>query len=146
MQSIHDSLTIDLFRIREHLMAYFRPILHKYEISEQQWRVIHYLHECNETTSERMKYGVCLSSPSLTGMLSRMVDKGLLHRRPDPHDKRCFCISLTQKGKDIYAKVAPEASEAYKQIEQDFGIAELQILRSVLEILETKMQKIHPHQ
>lgn len=142
MQPIHDSLPINLLRIREHLMIYFRPILKKHGVTEQQWRIIRYLHEYTNTTIERMSYHVCISSPSLTGVLNRMENMGWLQRRADIYDKRRTYISLTEKGKDLYTKVAPESLEAYKQIEQDFGTAELQILRSIIEVLNTKIQKI----
>lgn len=140
MQSIHDSLTINLLRLREHLMAYFRPILKKYGVTEQQWRIIRYLHEYTDTTIERISHHVCISSPSLTGILNRMENMGWLQRRADTHDKRCTYISLTEKGKDLYTKVAPESTQAYKNIEKDLGPAEVQILKSIIEILDTKMQ------
>ena len=37
---MHDSLTIALLQAREAAMAYFRPIVKRHNLTEQQWRIV----------------------------------------------------------------------------------------------------------
>ncbi len=42
---MHDSLTIALLQAREAAMSYFRPIVKRHNLTEQQWRIMHILAE-----------------------------------------------------------------------------------------------------
>ena len=42
---MHDSLTIALLQAREAAMAYFRPIVKRHNLTEQQWRIVRILAE-----------------------------------------------------------------------------------------------------
>ncbi|PSG20148.1 homoprotocatechuate degradation operon regulator HpaR, partial [Escherichia coli] len=37
---MHDSLTIALLQAREAAMSYFRPIVKRHNLTEQQWRIV----------------------------------------------------------------------------------------------------------
>ncbi len=40
---MHDSLTIALLQAREAAMSYFRPIVKRHNLTEQQWRIVRIL-------------------------------------------------------------------------------------------------------
>ena len=42
---MHDSLTIALLQAREAAMGYFRPIVKRHNLTEQQWRIVRVLAE-----------------------------------------------------------------------------------------------------
>ncbi len=140
MRSIHNSLTVNLLRVREYFMQYFRPILKQHGVTEQQWRIISYLHEYPDTTIEQMSNIVCISSPSLTGILNRMEGLGWINRRTDARDKRCTYISLTDLGKSLYADVSALSSQAYEALEKDVGLPEIKILEGIIESINNKFQ------
>ncbi len=141
MRSVHNSLTINLLRIREQFMHYFRPILKQHGVTEQQWRIMRYLNEYPETTIERISHTVCISSPSLTGILNRMETTDWITRRMDTRDKRCTYISLTDEGKRLYADIAVLSSDAYTRLENDVGLPEIKILEGIIETIDNKFQK-----
>ncbi len=43
--------------------------------------------------------------PTVTKMLRRLEDSGLVERRPDPADARSFLVYLTEKGRDLEGRV-----------------------------------------
>jgi DNA-binding MarR family transcriptional regulator len=45
-----------------------------------------------------------LSSGGMTKRLERLVESGLVERRPDPTDRRGTLVSLTRKGKAVIDK------------------------------------------
>ena len=48
---------------------------------------------------------VLLSQPALSRMVDRLVDRGLIARRPDPADGRGVRLSLTDAGRDIQHQI-----------------------------------------
>ena len=42
---------------------------------------------------------------TITGLIDGMVRDGLVVRNPDPEDRRCFIIALTEKGKSVAKQV-----------------------------------------
>ncbi len=57
-----------------------------------------------------------IRSASVSELLSKMKDEGLITRRPDPEDKRVMLIELTDKGHDEARKVAERRKEANRNL------------------------------
>ena len=135
---INTSLPINLLRVREHFMQYFRPILKQTGLTEQQWRIIRYVHEYPDSPIEGISSTVCISSPSLTGILNRMEALDLIYRCKNDKDRRSMYIRLTEKGKQTHQIVTALSEKQYEKIEQDVGVKELQVLLGMLEIVNAK--------
>ena len=137
---ISASIPLKLLRVREAFMDYFRPILKEHDITEQQWRIIRYLTDNPSTiTIEQISRKVCISSPSLTGVLSRMENSGFITRRTDPEDRRRTYIVLTEKSQQLYEIIGRKSHMAYEQLRVDYGKSEVQVLDG---ILSTFLQKL----
>ena len=67
-------------RGREELLRHFRPIITHFGLTEQQWRILRAISE-NDQLEPREICEICqILSPSLTGVLTRMEDMGLVTR------------------------------------------------------------------
>ena len=55
---------------------------------------------------------VLISSGNITYTVDKLEQKGLLVRRPAPHDRRVTFAELTQKGHDLLAALFPGHAEA----------------------------------
>ena len=66
------SLPIALLRARESIMAKFRPMLARYNINEQQWRVIRVLGEHGELDATQLAERALVLGPSLTRMIKTL--------------------------------------------------------------------------
>ncbi|MBN1146817.1 MAG: MarR family transcriptional regulator [Anaerolineales bacterium] len=44
-------------------------------------------------------------SATMTGIIDRLAEHGLVERRPDPYDRRALRVSLTQDGHDLLAQI-----------------------------------------
>ena len=44
---------------------------------------------------------LCLSSGAMTNRLDRLESRGLVHRRPDPEDRRAIVVGLTPAGREL---------------------------------------------
>ena len=72
---------------------------------------------------------------TLTGVLERLEDKGIIHRSVNQADARSQMIGLTKKGQQLFEKVFPEH---LKHLEKAFG----QLSKQDLNELTRSLQKL----
>jgi homoprotocatechuate degradation regulator HpaR len=125
-----------LLRAREAVMAYFRPVLNSYGLTEQQWRILRLLDDRGEMEAGMIADLACILSPSLTGILVRMEKAGLIHRTKDKVDSRRLIITLSEQGRTLTHQIAPISAAYYQQIESYFGEEKLAQLIELLTELE----------
>lgn len=113
-------------------MAYFRPVLKKYDLTEQQWRVIRVVAESGSMDFHDLSGATCILRPSLTGILARMERDGLIIRLKPLTDQRKLYISLTAQGMALYQNARTEIEVRYQTIENDFSVEKLEQLTSLL--------------
>lgn len=128
-----DSLTIALLQARETAMGYFRPILNRHNLTEQQWRIIRILAEHRSLDFHALAQQACVLRPSLTGILTRLERDGLVLRLKPLNDQRKLFASLTPAGQALYQQACHEVAAGYRQIEQQFGPQKMQQLRQLLQ-------------
>lgn len=122
LRAFEQSLPMALLRAREAAMRQFRPILKKQDLTDQQWRVLRALTTENRPmTVGELVSATFLLGPSLTRILGKLVERGLIDRTVPEHDHRQGVISLTTAGIDMVARVAPHSEAAYGALEEHFG-------------------------
>ena len=129
---MHDSLTIALLQAREAAMGYFRPIVKRHNLTEQQWRIVRILAENPSMDFHDLAFRACILRPSLTGILTRMERDGLVLRLKPVNDQRKLFVSLTKEGQALYARAQTQVEEAYRLIENEFTPEKMQQLTALL--------------
>ena len=122
------NLPLLFLRAREELLCHFRPIITHFGLTEQQWRILRAISEFEQLEPREICEICQILSPSLTGVLSRMEDMGLVTRTRMEEDQRRVIVRITPKAAKIVAELGPLIVEQYKIIEKAFGselIAEL---------------------
>ncbi|RMH82513.1 MAG: homoprotocatechuate degradation operon regulator HpaR [Actinomyces sp.] len=125
-----------LMRARESAMRVFRPVLAAHDLTEQQWRVL----RCLAAEPAGLEVGeiaerTFLLGPSLSRILSRLDERGLVVRDTVAHDQRRCRVALADAGWDIVRTVAPHSEAAYGLIERRFGRQRLDHLTTLLDEL-----------
>ncbi|WP_136442597.1 homoprotocatechuate degradation operon regulator HpaR [Pacificoceanicola onchidii] len=115
------ALPIALLRARETLMERFRPMLHRLDVTEQQWRVLRVLDENEAVDATELAESAAILAPSLSRILKAMDARGFIHLRKAPDDGRKTLISLSKAGRDFLAKAAPESAAISEEIEARLG-------------------------
>ncbi len=131
----HRNLPHLLLQSRETLMRRFRPILQAHGLTEQQWRILRALLEEDALEPRQLCERCLISSPSITGVLLRMEEAGLIVRERMPHDQRRVNVTLTAQAKKLGKQLAPEIEETYAEIEASVGVGQLQNMYDVLDVL-----------
>lgn len=140
----HRSLPLLLLRVREELMARFRPILNTHGVTEQQWRIVRALLAAGPMEPRQIGDVCRISSPSLAGMLARMDDLGLIVRRRVAHDQRRLLVSLTPKSRGLARRMAPFIDRTYDDIEARLGTDFIERSYAVLDELLAALEGADP--
>jgi len=114
-------------------MAFFRPMLNRHGLTEQQWRVIRILAEQGQMETQQLAERICILKPSLTGVLNRLQRDGLIERHKSRQDRRRIHVHLSEQGQQRFAGMQAEVEHHYQRIGQQFGSDKMQQLSALLE-------------
>lgn len=138
MRPFTASLPMALLGAREATMHRFRPMLSGFGLTEQQWRVLRAVASAEDTLEvTQVAARTALLPPSVSRIVARLADDGLLERTPVAHDQRRASLRLTDAGRDLVARVAPHSERIYGDIEATFGADRLAHLLNELHDLAT---------
>ncbi|MGR3621971.1 homoprotocatechuate degradation operon regulator HpaR [Pseudophaeobacter sp.] len=101
LPSTSRSLPIALLRARERVMGPIRNLLSDVNLTEQQWRVLRVVQESSAIDPTQIADQACLLLPSLTRILQKLDEKGLISRERDLVDRRRQVIRITPAGEEI---------------------------------------------
>ncbi|MCR8913914.1 homoprotocatechuate degradation operon regulator HpaR [Marinobacter panjinensis] len=132
MRKFDDSLPLRLLKAREAAMGFFRPLLQEIPLTEQQWRVIRALNEFEELESKQLAELCCILSPSLTGIINRLEQQGYIKRRKSSEDQRRILLSLTEKSKEMFARMSPLLETRYQEMTERFSPEDMKKLEELL--------------
>lgn len=102
-------------------MSWFRPMLAKYDVTEQQWRVIRTLGEVSPLDAAELAERTSILAPSLTRIIKALVDRKLIVRTRSMGDGRRVELSITPSGQRLIEKVSPEANAIYATLKRRMG-------------------------
>jgi DNA-binding MarR family transcriptional regulator len=68
-------------------------------LTPSQTSVLSTLDRHGEMSMSRLADHESISKPSATGIVARLVDKGLVERRKDPTDRRSAIVAITSSGR-----------------------------------------------
>ena len=106
------------FKLEDHLFFYFSQILARrtrainaglrpYGLDYSRWRVLAVLQEHSGATMGRLADLTSVDRTTLTRTLGLMEQVGLVTRRERESDRRSLTISLTAKGRRMFARILP---------------------------------------
>ena len=114
--------------------------LEKMELTAAQGRVMGFLAHCSEPPCPRdVEQAFQLSHPTVSGILSRLEQKGFVALKPDPADKRCKRIHILPKGIECYERMTQAIDSIERQIAADFSPSECEQFARLLDRAITNM-------
>ena len=131
------SLPIALLRARERVMGPIRAMLADVGVTEQQWRVLRVLQESGPLDPTRIADRACLLLPSLTRILQKLDDKGLLERQPDKSDGRKQVIRITTSGEALIDANLEASIALMEDVRTQMGPKKYDALLDLLNELDT---------
>ncbi|WP_246710822.1 homoprotocatechuate degradation operon regulator HpaR [Mesorhizobium sp. RMAD-H1] len=127
---------MSLLRAREAVMRHFRPGLHHFGITEQQWRVLRALTTVESIEVMALAEATFLLPPSLSRILKDLEERGLVIRRTSREDMRRGLISISVEGRSLIDLAGSHSEAIYAEITRRFGAQKLAELQNMLRELE----------
>ncbi|MEG0775246.1 MarR family transcriptional regulator [Clostridium sp.] len=80
-----------------------RPIFQmvKKEIPPYHFQILNFLLEQETATISEISSILCVSRPNTTPLIDKLYQEGLIHRTPNPKDRRIIDISITENGRRV---------------------------------------------
>ena len=100
-----------------------------------EWRILASLSGVKQRTVGELADIVLAKQPTVTKMVLRMVDQGLVMRTACTQDKRQAWVSLTVKGKKRVTPLLKKAALHEKNVLSSLGEPQSQALKSILQKL-----------
>lgn len=79
---------------------------------------------------------------NLTGIVDRLISKGLVERRPDPQDRRVSLICLTEDGADTLRRLRPRHHASVQKRMRKLSNSEMEQLRNLLQTLHEGLEDV----
>tara|TARA_B100001057_G_scaffold346351_1_gene347606 strand:- start:14003 stop:14458 length:456 start_codon:yes stop_codon:yes gene_type:complete len=121
IQDFSQSLPMMLYRALDEILPKFRYIFNEFSLTEQQWRILRVLWEHDRITLGRLSDLTLIPSPSLVGIIDRLIKANLVSRERSDSDRRMIFVVATREGRKLEAKVMPRVNEIYKEIKEPFS-------------------------
>jgi homoprotocatechuate degradation regulator HpaR len=127
------SLPMALLRAREAVMENFRPMLSRYDVTEQQWRVMRVVAEAGNLDASDVAKRASILAPSLTRIIRALEERKLLRRSKDSIDGRRVILEISPSGLELIQKALPESTSMYEKLEREIGFEKLDALLNMLD-------------
>ncbi|MDZ7836149.1 MAG: MarR family transcriptional regulator [Alkalibacterium sp.] len=118
---LSNQLCFPLYAATRQITKLYRPMLEKLGVTYPQYLVLLVLFEEESVTVKELGERLYLDSGTLTPMLKRMEEHGLVKRQRSTQDERVVEVTLTEKGRGI-EKQAEEIPKKFSKevlLEQD---------------------------
>jgi DNA-binding MarR family transcriptional regulator len=102
--------------------------LRPYGVTVSQWTLLKKLWQQEGRSQVELQEMLGLEAATVTGLIQRMTNLGLVQRRPDPNDKRVQRVYLTERGRELKCVTTPieevnaRAIQGFTPDEQEFLI------------------------
>jgi flavin reductase (DIM6/NTAB) family NADH-FMN oxidoreductase RutF/DNA-binding MarR family transcriptional regulator len=116
----------------------FHRQLRKHDLSMLSWRVLAALASRDDWTIGELCAASLAKQPTISKLIDRLVQQGLVARRGDPSDARRVRLSLTGQGHATMAPVLQDASAFNLSLLADYPPEELTSLKRLLRDMITR--------
>lgn len=115
---------------------------HGFEITPEQYLVLNMINEDEDFTQNKLCELLYKDKSNMTRLISVLEEKGLIVREPAENGKQANIIKITDKGKDLRAKITPimyESRKKYlKNISQDDMYTCIKVLSQIQENIKSE--------
>jgi DNA-binding MarR family transcriptional regulator len=112
--------------VRRRLRDSFDVTLPRFDLMAQLYRAP------KPMTLGELSQRMMVSNGNVTGLVDRLVDQGLLSRRPSPRDRRAQLVSLTAEGRRFFRAMARANGDWIADMLADLSSDEIETLLLLL--------------
>ena len=130
---VEDSVGFRITRLRAALFATVDREVAPWGVSSAQAAILIYIAHGRGNRAADIARDYSYDTGSMTRMIDRLVEKGLLRRVRDTDDRRAVRLELTTKGRKLTERLPAVAARALNGMLRGFTRAELDQLKALLD-------------
>ncbi|GHA42666.1 homoprotocatechuate degradation operon regulator, HpaR [Amylibacter ulvae] len=142
MLNFQRSLPMMLNYTLDAVMPVHRELFARFDLTEQQWRVLRMLWTSEKTTAVEISKQTLLPAPSLVGILDRLEKKGLVERKRSESDRRKTYVLVTEQGRALQQQVLPLVQDIQIHLTQSIGTDDWAALERILDTIKQNMDDV----
>lgn len=122
MDKRYDALRLDrqlcfpLYACSRNIIREYKPFLDKLDLTYTQYITMLVLWEKKTMTVKELGEQLYLDSGTLTPLLKKLENKGLIHRKRSTEDERNLILTLTREGRAMQEKALEIPEELAKRV------------------------------
>jgi DNA-binding MarR family transcriptional regulator len=132
MFRLEDSLGFLLNRAAFAMRRGLEQRLVRHGLTAPQWAVLARLWEEDGQSPSAIGKSLHFDRPTITGIVDRLEEKGLVRKTRDAEDRRVVRIHLTARGREMERQLPPYAREVNRIASKGMGDAEVERLKGSL--------------
>jgi DNA-binding MarR family transcriptional regulator len=102
------------------------------DMSAEQWRVLTLLADGAGHPMSEIATFAMVPAPTLTKIVDRLIDRGVVYRRVDTEDRRRVLVFLSSRGTELYRLVGTDVAVAERELTDALGIGDANQLAELL--------------
>jgi len=114
--TIHKEIAFTINDVARLLKTYADQAARRYGATRAQWAVLSRLNRCEGLKQSELAELLDLQPISLTRLLDRLAENGLIERRPDPNDRRANRLYLTPAARPLLDRLTALGEEVMGQV------------------------------
>lgn len=128
-------IAINIMDVARLLRTYADQRARQFGISRAQWVVLMRLDRSEGLKQSELAEILDLAPISLTRLLDRLADNGLIERRPDPNDRRANRLYLTPAARPLLSRLAALGNDMMEEVLAGLdGNARERLLKDLLHV------------
>ena len=135
---LENQLCFTLYAVSKEIVRRYKPFLDEIDLTYTQYITMMVLWESKQMSVKELGEKLYLDSGTLTPLLKRLEQKGLLTRQRDSRDERILMVSITKSGEKL-------KEQAIKVPEKMMGCVPLEAedAKELYQILHKMMDGFH---
>ncbi|SMC35313.1 MarR family winged helix-turn-helix transcriptional regulator [Sporomusa malonica] len=125
---IEESLGFLLSKCHQRAFQIFREKLSSHNLTPPQFSMLAFLWKKDEQSQIQLGTAMEMDRTTISGIIDRLENQGLVNRAPHPEDRRVFMISLTEAGRRLEHSVSCLSLKANTEIASNLSAQEKESL------------------
>jgi MarR family transcriptional regulator, transcriptional regulator for hemolysin len=140
MATRNDELGLLLSRTYLSLKRETSRMLQQFELTPEQFSLVAELDKQDNVTQKELADVTEREQTTVTKIVDKLVKKGLVNRRHDPHDRRAIRLLITDAGRQLVSEIIPKVDEIETNAYQGFHQEDIKTLQILIRKLHQNLQ------
>ena len=128
-----------LMQLSKSIQDKIKAEISQYKLNITEFSVLEVLYHKEKRTIHQICDSILITSGSMTYVIDKLEQKGLLQRIACPNDRRVIHVVLTDDGKELINKIMPEHQEL---VDYMFGSLSHEEAETVVHLLTKVKQRV----